>query len=251
MQYLKNIVVSALMLPSLFSYAADSIEAAQNQTAKQWAQEQGLPVPDGGIVLKPTSQLPHYEKLKDSIENDKASIKKYGYVKKSSPEVQSLLNFTKGNKQFSPKNLTVSADSGLFRSINDIQMAYPYYGVPASAMTKELAVGPAGTYIQGKGWTGAAQIFEKAGIGICNYSEMNAKLNHSSVFLQQETVTYDINGKVTQKYIAGEESGGFMYRVDWFDDNIYHELNCAQPAFSSETMPAVIKLAIAIDINSH
>lgn len=205
---LKNIVAAALMLSAFISYAADSIEAARTQNTKLWMQEQGLPVPDGGITLKSVSQLPQYEKLKASIDSDNESIKKYGYIKRNSSEAQSLLNFTKGNKKFSPKNMTASADTGLYSSINDIQMAYPYYGVPMSAMTKELAVAPAGTFLPGKGWTGAAQIFEKAGIGTCNYNEMNVKLNHSSAFVAQETVTYDINGKVTQKYTTGEENKG-------------------------------------------
>ena len=248
---LKKIVVSALMLPSFLGYAADNIDAARTQSMAQLAQEQGLPLPDGGIILKPVSQLPHYEKLKESIASDNASIKKYGYIKRNSPEVQSLLNYAKGEKKFSPQNLTASADTGLYKSIHDIQMAYSYYGVPASAMTKELAVAPAGTYLQGKGWTGAAQIFEKNGVGTCNYNETNAKLNHSSVFVAQETATYDINGKVTQKYTSGEKNEGFMHKVRWYDDNIYHELECAQPNFSTEAMQAVVNIAIAIDKNSR
>ena len=248
---LKNFVVSALMLPAFLSYAADTTEAARTQATKRWMQGQGLPQPDGGITLKPASQLPHYEQLKEGMETDNLSIKKYGYIKRNSPEIQSLLNYKKGNKKFSSKNLTASADTGLFHTISDIQIAYPYYGVPASAMTKELAVAPAATCREGKGWTGAAQIFEKAGIGICNYNEMNAKLSHSSVFVAQETATYDINGKVTQKYARGEENEGFIYRVKWYDDRIYHELECAQSNFSPETMQAVVNLAIAIDNNSR
>lgn len=248
---LKNIAVSVLMFPPLLSHAMDSAGLAGAQLMNQAIQEQGLPPPDGGIILKPISELPHYEMLKESIESDNASIKKHGYIKRSSPEVQSLLNFKKGNKKFSPKNLTASADTGLYRSINDLQMAYRYYGVPASVMTNDLAVAPAGTYLQGQGWTGAAQTFESAGVGTCNYSETNAKLSHGSVFVPQETATYEVNGKVTQKFVKGEEREGFMYGVSWYDTTIYHDLECVQTVFSADSMKAVVKLAIAIDNNAH
>jgi len=248
---LKNILFNALLFSPLLSNASDSIDATGTQAMKQLIQDQGLPPPDSGIVIKPESQFPNFELIKESIERDNASVKKYGYIKRKSPEVQSLLNFKKGEKKFSPKNLTATADTGLYRSINDIQMAYRYYGVPASAMTNELAVAPAGTYLQGQGWTGAAQTFEKAGLGICNYNEMNAKLNHGSVLVARENVSYDINGKVTQKYAKGEESEGFIYGVGWYDDTIYHELECVQTAFSPETMQAVVNLAVVIDNNAH
>jgi len=232
---LKNIALSTLLFVPFLSMATD----------------QPLPDPDGGIVIRPEKELPHYELLKDGIENDRASVNKYGYIRRSSPEVRLLLNFKKGQIPFSSKNLTVSADTELYRSINDIQMAYRYYGVPASAMTNELAVAPAGTYLQGQGWTGAAQTFEKAGLGICNYNEMNAKLNHGSVLVARENVSYDINGKVTQKYARGEESEGFIYGVGWYDDTIYHELECVQTVFSPDTMQAVVNLAVVIDNNAH
>jgi len=225
--------------------------AAQAQELDRLIQMPSLPPADEGIVIKPENQLPHYEMLKESIKKDRASVKKYGYIRRSSPEAQVLLNFQKGLIQFSPKNLTATADTGLYRSIHDIQMAYRYYGVPASAMTNELAVAPAGTYLQGQGWTGAAQTFEKAGLGICNYNEMNAKLNHGSVLVARENVSYDINGKVTQKYAKGEENEGFIYGVGWYDDTIYHELECVQMTFSPDTMRSVVNLAIVIDNNAH
>lgn len=252
---LKNIMISVfLLLLVTLSYAEDDIDAARKQATIQWMKAEGLPVPDGGIIVKPESQFFGYKENQASIESDNASIKKYGYIKEDSNEVRSLLNFTKGNRKLSTKNLNASADTGLYGSINDIQMAYIHYGVPKFAMTKELGVAPAGGYIDekgAKGWTGAAQIFEKDGIGTCNYVETNAKLNHSSTFVAQEKATYDINGKVTVKNIKGEEGKGFMYIVHWFDDNFYRELKCAQPEFSNQTMAAVIKLAILIDNNSH
>jgi hypothetical protein len=248
---LKNFTISALMFSPFLAYATDSMDVAGTQSAAQLMQKQGLPLPDGGIILKPLNQFPHYEELKVSMETDKASIKQYGYIKKSSPEILSLLNFKMGNKKFSARNLTASADTGLYQSINDIQMAYRYYGVPVSAMTNALAVAPAGTFIQGQGWTGAAQTFEKAGIGICTYNELNARLAHGSVLVAQETATNDVNGKITQKYAKGQEGEGFIYGVSWYDDTIYHELECAQPDFSTEAAQAVTNLAIAIDNNSH
>ena len=248
---LKNIATLFLILSPLFSYADNSVEAASSQALKQLILEQGLPLPGSGLVLKPMNQMPHYETMKDSIERDNASIKKYGYVKIDSPEIQSLLNFTRGNKNFSSKNLTASADTGLYKSIDDIQTAYRYYGIPATAMQKILAVGPAGTFLEGKGWTGAAQVFEKTGLGVCNYSEMNFKLSNGSIMVPLEFVTYAVNGKVTVKNIKGEDTKGFMYTVSWYDDSFYHQLECAQSNFSTETMPDVIKLASLIDTNSH
>lgn len=204
--------------------------------------------------MKPQNQIPGTAEFQDHIKSDEASIHQYGYIKKDDPEIHSLLNFNKGNRKLSKKNLTASADTGLYENVNDIQMAYHFHGVPKSVITKEIGVGPAGTYLDNdeqKGWTGAAQIVEIAHIGTCNYQENNARLNHSSVFIAQEKVTYDINRKITLKEIEGEVGKGFMYTVQWFDTDFYRTLKCAQADFSSNTMPAVINLAIAIDNNSR
>lgn len=94
-------------------------------------------------------------------------------------------------------------------------------------------------------------MFEKAGLGVCNYSEMNFKLANGSIMVPLELVTYAVNGKATVKDIKGEDSKGIIYTVNWYDDSFYRHLECARLDYSPATIQMVTDLAISIDNNSY
>jgi hypothetical protein len=241
----KKTVITLLLIPT-FSAFADDVDLEQvakdrlEWTKKHFA-EQGSPMPDSGVTVLPEKQMSQYARFKDERAKQKADIKKYGYINQSSPDIDTLLNF----KIIAKKQ----AGSELKESISAIDMAYDYRGVPAQEITTSLGFAPSVTFVQGKGWAGVAQFFEKAGVGTCSYRENNLKFSHGAAVIPEEDASREVNGKVTVVTITGMQDKGFIYSVDWYDDAFFGELKCANTAYSPGTTKSVINLAQAIDNN--
>jgi len=129
-------------------------------------------------------------------------------------------------------------------------MAYDFKGVPANAVTTMLGVSPSVNFVQGQGWAGAMQFFEKAGLGNCSYRENNLKFSHGSAIIPEEDATKDVNGKITVATVSGQTDVGFLYSVDWYDESFFRELKCAKADYSADTLQGVLELARAIDNNA-
>ena len=251
----KKIIV-ALLFPAM-AFAGETLDAAKlAQVAKEreeWTKQhfakQGSPVPDGGVTVMPEKQMSEYKTLKAQRAKERADVKKYGYIKQVLPQTQSLLNFKEVSKnQFVAKSAN-SANDGLRHNINEIQMAYDFKGVPAHLITKMLGISPSVTFVQDKGWAGAMQFFEKEGLGNCSYRENNLKFSHGAAIIPEEDATKDVNGKVTISNITGENSNGFLYSVDWYDDSFFRELKCAKSDYTADTLASMLELARQIDSN--
>ena len=63
----------------------------------------------------------------------------------------------------------------------------------------------------------------------------------------QVIVRYDINNKITVFNVEGNKSSGYLYKVDWFDNDFFRTLECASTNYSKDTTNSVIALATKID----
>lgn len=252
----KKLIV-ALFFP-VAAFSGENLDSAQMaQVAKERAEwtkqhfaKQGSPIPDGGVKVIPAKQMSQYTKFKEQRAKERADINRYGYIKQSSPQVQSLMNFKEVSKnQFSVKSASPTSE-GLRHNINEIQMAYEFKGVPTSLVSRMLGVAPSVTFIQGQGWAGAMQFFEKSGLGNCSYRENNLKFSHGSAIIPEEDATKDVNGKITVSNVTGETNAGFMYSVDWYDNNFFRELKCAKSEYTPDTLASMLELAREIDNNA-
>ena len=244
LMFLPAFVVSAIA-QNIDSVAKDRMTWAQQHFA-----DEGSPIPNGGVTVIPEKKMSGYDTFKAERATNKANVQQFGYIKETSPQIQSLLNFNVvSQNQLAKSGSTGSSAEGLHQSINEIQMAYIFKGVPVYEMSKTLGVAPSVTFIKGKGWAGAMQFFEKTGVGTCSYRENNLEFSHGAAIIAQEDTTYDINGKVTVTSIAGEDNAGFMYSVRWYDQHFFRELNCASPNYSVSIMQTVIELARSTDKN--
>jgi len=244
LMFLPAFVVSAIA-QNIDSVAKDRMTWAQQHFA-----DEGSPIPNGGVTVIPEKKMSGYDTFKAERAKNKANVQQFGYIKETSPQIQSLLNFNVvSQNQLAKSGSTGSSAEGLHQSINEIQMAYIFKGVPVYEMSKTLGVAPSVTFIKGKGWAGAMQFFEKTGVGTCSYRENNLEFSHGAAIIAQEDTTYDINGKVTVTSIAGEDNAGFMYSVRWYDQHFFRELNCASPNYSVSIMQTVIELARSTDKN--
>jgi len=251
----KKLIV-ALLFPAV-AFSGENLDAAKlakaakerEEWTKQHFAKQGSPVPDGGVTVMPEKQMSEYKTFKEQRTKERADIQKYGYIKQFLPQTQSLLNFKEVSKnQFVAKSASPTHE-GLRRSVNELEMAYDFKGVPTHLVSNMLGVAPSVTFIEGKGWAGAMQYFEKAGLGNCSYRENNLQFSHGAAIIPEEDATRDINGKVTVANVTGENSNGFLYSVDWYNNNYFRELKCANEKFEPSIMSSVMELARGIDNN--
>lgn len=251
---MKKIIGTYVMLASISGIAENAdfnhAQSARDEWTKAHFQSQGGPVPDGGVQVIPEKQMSSYKDSKARLVKEKADIKKYGYIRRDVPEVQSLLNAHIAAKNaFSNGGTGSSSHSEMQKSVDDIEMAYPYRGVPVGSVTKIIGAVPSVTYIKGQGWAGAAEIFEKGGLGNCIYRQNNLKFSHGSIIVAREKATYDVNSKVTIKEIIGTPKQGFIYHVEWHDSNFFNDLDCANKIFDKNLLKAAVEMATQIDNN--
>lgn len=232
----------------LNSVQMDKVAKEREEWTKQHFAKQGAPIPDGGIKVMPEQQMSEYKTFKAQRTKERSDIKRYGYIKQHLPEAQSLLNFKEISKNQFAKSSN-NTDEGLRHSINEIKMAYDFKGVPFHLTTKMLGVAPSVTFIQGQGWAGAMQFFETASLGNCSYRENNLKFSHGSAIIPEEDATNEVNGKITVAHVTGENSSGFLYNVDWYDNNFFRELKCAKSDYQPDALLSAIQLARQIDSN--
>lgn len=248
----KKLVITLLLATSSSSFAENKIDLEKiakerAEWTKQYFAQQGSPTPDGGVTVLPEKKMSQYETFKTQRIKEKSDVTKYGYIKQVMPQTQSLLHFKETyQNQFVAKNANPTTE-GLRHSINEIDMAYVFNGVPENEVTTMLGVAPSVTYIKDQGWAGAMQFFEKTGLGACSYRENNLKFSHGSAIIPEEDATKAVNGKITVATITGTKGSGFMYGVDWYDNNYFRELKCANNAYSADTMTAMLALARVID----
>lgn len=246
-----------MLLPSFSLFAAENLNFIETgklakereEWTKKYFASQGSPVPDGGITVMPEQQMSEYESFKEQRIKEREDIKKYGYIKQFLPQIQSLLNFREVSKNRFAAQSANPTDEGMRHSISEIEMAYDFHGVPDQEVTSMLGVAPSVTYIKGQGWAGAMQFFEKKGLGNCSYRENNLKFSHGAAIIPEEDATKDVNGKITVSNITGEPRAGFLYSVDWYDNNYFRELKCANERYEPSNMNSLLELARVIDNN--
>ena len=139
------------------------------------------------------------------------------------------------------------------KSVHDLKLAFKFPGTEQSRMLSDdgkmdtLGAAPKGSYNKDKGWSGAAEFLAVKDIGVCSYAVMNVGASGTAAQLAMEDVTYDINNKATLTKVDGSTNSGFLYKVEWFDDNNFHKLECASSQYSKQINRDVINLARTVD----
>ncbi|HEU5281069.1 MAG TPA: hypothetical protein VFU82_03710 [Gammaproteobacteria bacterium] len=137
-----------------------------------------------------------------------------------------------------------ATDTHLKKSINDIPLAFKYNAIPVKHIN---GFAPIGSYIKDKGWTGVKVFFTDPNLGSCAYSQMNNELTHGSVTLARESIKHYINKKPAYPMIYGKNNSGFMYTVDWYGQNDFFTLDCANKNFKPKAEENLLTIAEKID----
>jgi len=251
--------ILALSLASFTVFAAQQLtpeqEKVEEQKRMKALSDLGLPLPGSGIKIVPRSALGLSESQLQKGAKSEEEMKVLGYAVVDTNRPQELLNFHNYSKTqfklYAGNNRETSTH--LRQHIEDLKLAFKFKGVPegnalGAGNITLLGVAPQGGFHEDKGgWSGAAQYFDVKNIGSCSYGVMNVAASNTAAELAMEDVTYIVSNKPTILTVEGNKASGFLYKVDWYDENNFHELECANIKYSSEINNAVIQLANKID----
>jgi hypothetical protein len=252
-------VVLIAISTTVFALTPEERGAQEIKNMKLLAQ-MGLPLPGSGIKIVARAMLGLTPEEIRQGDKEMAEFREKGYVNKDINRPRELLKI---NQSFVKKNLmnvtpkTGDEYTGLSRDINQIKLAFKfpglaknkYFAVSSPSDIQILAAAPKGGFHADKGgWSGASQFFTYKGIGVCSYAVMNVKASNTAAWLAQEDVTYTINNKATILMpVEGSNKSGYLYYVKWYDNDNFHELECANMNYSQDINAAVIELAKHID----
>ncbi|PJD90710.1 MAG: hypothetical protein CK424_08565 [Legionella sp.] len=245
------------------AWPLDSYHKSDEQRRMGMLSELGLPLPGSGIKLMPRAMLGLSKEQLESQAQAVEEMKTLGYTIENTDYPKELLNMhreVKTQRKLYAANLQEPASTHLRYNIKDLKLAFKFEGVQQnqqSASSRRLlgsreitliGVVPQGSFHPEKGgWSGVAQFFDVKKIGSCSYGVMNVKASHTAAELAQEDVTYTVNNKATIISVQGSPNSGFIYKVEWFDLENFHELDCANMTYSPKIKKLVIALAKDLD----
>ncbi len=247
----KKIIIGLLLIPSILSAKGAALDEDEKiiERNKQILMSLGLPAPNSGITIIKTKSMKIFPKAMRHDFKENEEQKKNGYIKKEDPRIKELMDFPH-TAEFQYKKYADNFDSWsthLRHTIPEIQMAYPFKGVPDNEMDEFIGVAPGGSFLKQKGWTGAVQFFVNNKVGSCAFNEDSLIESHAGIEIAEELITYEVNNKITLMNIRGTKGKGFLYDIQWFDNNFIRQLECANKHYSEETKNNVIELVRRID----
>lgn len=248
MKKLIQISLIGMMAPLYASDYSKHIELTDEQKYEYFT-SQGLPIPGSGVHVVPSSQMD--KSATSNIQKNSLSLSKKGYIERKSIHAENLLNIKRLSAKDLQDNLgnTNPHSTHMRATPEEVHTAYEYHGVPSELVAQVIGFSAGGSYIEERGWTGAAEFFEPRDIegATCLYAQSNLKLTGGAANLAREIVSYDVNNKVSVVSVIGNRDSAFEYDVEWFDDNFHHELHCAKKTYDKETIKKVIHIAKKID----
>ncbi len=195
-----------------------------------------------GISIVPFNETIIPEVLKKQMLRDKLLFSSMGYEKSNSTYPKTLLQIGRDKKTVINND---PADTHLKDDISNLGLGFKFDGIKSKDIDV-VGYSVIGTYVKNIGWSGALEIFNTE-IGTCKYSVKNVALSQASAQIPKEEVTYKINNKPTITNISGSVNTGFLYSAQWFDDNYFSSLDCANTNFDKSFMSKLIEIAKKVD----
>ncbi|MEI6096061.1 MAG: hypothetical protein WCR08_11505 [Gammaproteobacteria bacterium] len=257
----KMALLIAFVAFSIVSFAQTQ-ENSDEQARMKMLADLGLPLPGSGIKLVPRSKLNLSKEQLALGKKAEEEMNTLGYAIDNSDRPKELLNMrheAKSHFRIQSAKAMSDTNTGLRPKVENLKLAFKFKGVsqskdqhtPKMALENKIILigaAPQGGFHENKGgWSGAVQFFEMKNIGTCSYGLMNVKASNTAAELAIEDVTYLVNKKATITTVYGSPSTGFIYKVEWYDNENFHELECANMTYSPNLKQEVINLAKNID----
>jgi hypothetical protein len=211
-----------------------------------------VPLPTKELTIVPMAKLNIPEQMKVEIMKNKAEEKQKGYHEMDSSYAQYLLNLKRTApgeiKAFRVNN---AFDTHLKNEISDIHLAFNFKPLTMVKTENIIGYAPIGSYVKegdrDLGWSGIKAFFMDQTLGACAYSFFDLQISHGAVQLNAETTEYLVNHKPSSTSVEGSLNSGFVYNVNWFDETKMHQLECANMAYTKQTLRRLVFLANQID----
>ena len=211
---------------------------------KSYFKKQGLPIPGTGVtIVEPSRSLAANKALMEQ--------KTDGYRHEYSQAATNLLHI---DALLKPELKRVQAltrqkqSADITTDLVDVTMAYPFKPVPSSVVKRVIMYAPTGVYVHDdkvEGWVGLTEYFE-SNFAPCTYEEVNVSLTGTATVMDRDTVTYEVANKAGEYFSTGDTTG-FLYQIEWFDNQFRRKLRCAAKVFDSNMHDKVVELAKVID----
>ncbi len=131
------------------------------------------------------------------------------------------------------------------KSVTEIHMGFPFTQLPMIESKDVIGFVPMGSWENG--WTGIAEYFTSAKLGVCDYSINSMTLTHGAAVIFTEAARYDINKEPDLLGVDGNSSAGFLYHIVWYKDNFSKELECANMNYDPKITAKLVELVKEID----
>jgi len=247
---MKKIIIALSLVPMIAFAIKDAQKDAFNKANIEALKKKGLPVPETGVQLISQENMNFKDWQREKFSEERQELKSKGYISKNSDRAYELMHIQAKIKKMKPfeTKMFKGNETHMRKKAEDIPFAYTFLGVPKQEMSEFYGIAPAGTYVKTpqSGWTGAVEFF-KTTFAHCAYTENNMLAAHGAAQVAEEEAQDDVNGKVTLIDVEGNKSSGFLYRVNWFDNNFNRNLECATKEFSNDIRNQTIELAKKID----
>lgn len=100
------------------------------------------------------------------------------------------------------------------------------------------------------GWSGAKTFFADKDLGTCEYENVRIY----GLTIDNNAFNHDVNGKITTYNTYGDDKSGYLYTIDWFEENkdktvLSNTLTCAKLGNDLMMKEKLTSLANKIDIS--
>ncbi len=209
--------------------------------------DENHPVPFQGVHLVPHSYFATTVAEEKEIARHDMEIKKYGAAQECDVNAKEMIAMYSTLKVIPHGAKLDDSDTNLRSSYADIHLIFHYKN---DYLTKKSIKGyaPAGTYLNDRGWTGLAAMFDDPLLGKCEYTVMSLNETHGGFNLDESKSSYIINGKHSLFDSVGRNDCGYELSVNWVGTKIHsHELICETETNNIKNKDAFIEMAKKID----
>jgi hypothetical protein len=231
----KILLVTGVLLLSLLNIALAEDTASPFPNAKK------------GINIIPIAKINLSPEMKKHILKNKISIVNNGYEDTSETDesVISLFALEKNAREEIKKfdNDKNPYDTHLKSSLSKINLAFNLKGIPRIDTKNVIGYAAVGGYVKANGWDGFVEFISDKNLGICSYTTYKIE----KVILDKETTEYLVNGKASNKSIAGNLNTGFLYTLNWYTDERLYTFVCANKSYKEDVISKMMSMARVID----
>ncbi len=237
-----NSKLTILLWLPIISMAGSQLNQKENQNIPTTS-----PIPDGGITILPLVKMDLPENIKQEELTRLSQQRLYGYSISNTPYARELLTIkaTAIKEIRTYKNNSDPYDTHFKRNISEIKLAFPFSGL--TIIEPKNIIGFVATGTWKNGWTGITEYFTYDALGTCRFIVNNMTLTHGAIIISSESVRYDINKNPNTLNISGNNLDGFIYNINWYNNGLDKELECANLKYSPKITKKLIELAIMID----